>query len=107
MLEIEFQNSVLQWRVSAFITLQDWHHIGCSWHPIHGLTCLVDLSTMLKGNESIPLSRFGAFTLGMSTIVPKSFVNASFSNLAVWEKKLTSSDFQGLYHCAGLTPRKC
>ena len=105
-LEIEFQNSVRQWRISVSLTVKEWHYIGCSWHPEEGLICLINIKTVLKGTEGAPVSSFGPFTLGMSTTVPNSFAHASFSDLAVWDKKLTTSDFQSLYYCSGVKPCK-
>jgi hypothetical protein len=104
-LEIEFQNKK-QWRVSVSFSLQTWHSIACSWHPSDGLLCLIDLSSVLKGNQRYPESTYGPLTLGKSDTIPNTNAHASVSTLAIWERKLTSSEFQSLYTCMGIMPRK-
>jgi hypothetical protein len=104
-LEIVFQNSARQWRVSVSYSLQTWHSIACSWHPSDGLLCLIDLTIILKGSQKYPTSKFGALTLGKSSTIPNTFAHASVSSLAIWERKLTSSEFQSLYNCMGIMPR--
>ena len=105
-LEIVFQDKN-QWRVSVSFSLQTWHWIACSWHPSDGLLCLIDLGTVLKGTLGAPRSTFSSLTLGKDAAIPNTNGHASVSSLAIWERKLTSSEFQSLYNCMKIKPRTC
>ena len=102
--EVEFQNAKQQWRLSLKVMLQTWHWIACSWHLSDGLLCLFDLTTKIKGTARYPGSRFGELTFGGSPVIPISFIDAAFSSFAVWERKMTVSEFQERYYCAGVKP---
>ena len=104
-LEIEFQKSPLQWRISVPFSLQTWHSVACSWHPSDGLLCFIDLSMVLKGSLRAATSSFGSLTMGESSTIPNSAAHASVSSLTIWERTVTSSELQSLYSCMGIMPR--
>ena len=85
-----------------------WHHVAITWRPNEGLVALLDFKRKLQVtplHSENTKDTNGELKAGSKSNL-KNSADVDLSNVAIWEKRLTSSEVQKIARCAGLTSGK-